>query len=248
MVALLVILTVLVFLTADYFIQRRHAESAAVPAVAAAPIVDVHTRPALAAPRSPAGVFFAPGHTWTHLRPSGTALVGLTDFARSLLGQVDEVEPRAIADEVHKGDVLLRLRHGRHSATFHAPFDGSIERVNLGFLGPDAARPDEPYTSSWIYEIRPRDTSDIPRSMFLGEAARSWLKQEVERLKVFLATLAPEVRAVGATMQDGGLPSPVFLDALSDQDWTKLQDRFFGRSTMSAGIALAEHTPSQHHS
>ena len=239
MVALIALLIVLVFLSADYFVQRRRAQLPAVEGEGS-PIVDVRSQLALAAPRTPAGVFFAPGHTWAYLLPSGNVRVGITDFARSLLGQVDEVEPRMRTVEVHRGDPLLRMSRGTHTATFRSPIEGTIERVNLGFLGPDATRPDEPYTSSWIYEIRPANASEIPETMFLGEAARSWFKQELERLKVFLGTTIPETRAVGVTMPDGGLPSWDVVDSLSESDWQRLQERFFG--AMQAPGVPAKHS------
>ena len=237
MVALIALLVVLVFLTADYILQRRRGVRAEEVEVEASPVFDVRSQLALSSPRAPDGVFFAPGHTWAYLLPSGNIRVGLTDFARSVMGSVDEVEPRTRSVEVARGEPLLKMRRGEHTATFLSPIDGMIERVNLGFLGPDAARPNEPYTSSWIFEMRPENTSDIPRTMFLGDAARSWLKQEVDRLRVFLATTLPEDHLVGATLQDGGLPNWDVVESLSDAEWQRFQDRFFGKmhaTTVSA--------------
>jgi glycine cleavage system H lipoate-binding protein len=238
MVALIALSIVLIFLSVDYFVQWKRASHADEAETEIAPVVDVRWHLALSPPRSPAGVYFAPGHTWAYLLPSGNIRVGLTDFARSIMGSVDEVEPRTRTTELRRGDPLLRMRRGKHTATFHSPIDGTIERVNLGFLGPDAARPNEPYTSSWIFEMRPQNTSDIPKTMFLGEAARSWLKQEVERLRVFLATTLPEPHGVGVTMQDGGLPDWGAVDSFTDTDWQRFQDRFFGK--MHAPTASAQ--------
>ncbi len=238
MVALIALLVVLLFLTADYILQRRRVARTEEAEAEVSSVVDVRSQLALSSPRAPDGVFFSPGHTWAYLLPSGNVRLGLTDFARSVMGSVDEVEPRTRSVEIARGEPLLRMRRGKHTATFHAPIDGTIERVNLGFLGLDAARPNEPYTSSWIFEMRPRNTSDIPRTMFLGDAARSWLKQEVERLRVFLATTIPEDRLIGATMQDGGPPNWDAVDSFSEADWQRFQDRFFGR--MQATTASAD--------
>ena len=240
MVALIALSIVLVFLSVDYFVQWKRASGAGEAGEEIAPVVDVRWNLALSPLRSPDGVYFAPGHTWAYLLPSGNVRVGLTDFARSVMGSVDEIEPRTRNAELRRGDALLRMRRGKHTATFQSPIDGTIERVNLGFLGPEAARPNEPYTSSWIFEMRPENTSDIPKTMFLGEAARSWLKQEVERLRVFLATTAPDTHGVGVTMQDGGMPNWEAVDSFSDTDWDRFHDRFFGK--MHAPTAPAKHT------
>jgi hypothetical protein len=64
--------------------------------------------------------------------------------------------------------------------------------------------------------------------MQLGTEAKQWLSREVRRLKVFLATIAPEHPVLGQTMQDGGLPSNGLIDHLGDVEWSKLHERFFG--------------------
>jgi glycine cleavage system H protein len=227
MVALLVLLTILVFLTIDYFIQRRRIEGVAARATASE---DQPLASTISALRAPLGVFFSPDHTWLFLEPSGSARLGVTDFARSILGKVDAIRTRYEGEEVKQGDEILRMRHGTRWITFRSPVAGTVEKVNPEMLDNGSAPDAGPYTASWIYRLRPSDTSQIPRNMLVGPPAKKWLAHEIERLKFFLATLAPEHRVLGVTLQDGGIPVFGLADTLGDGDWEKLLEHFFRKS------------------
>lgn len=234
MVVLLVILTCAAFLVADYFWVRRRTRM-----VAARGEGDLASG-GLAAPpppkgwrgngfRVPGGVFFAPGHTWVFLEETGTARLGVSDFAQAVVGDVERIESRAIGEEVRRGDVILKLVHGGRTASFRAPLDGVIDAVNADVLESGRFGENEPMTTSWVYKVRPRETSELPSSLLLGEPARQWLKRESERLKVFLSTISPDHPVLGTTLLDGGgVPAWGLIDSLSDVEWKKLQDKFFG--------------------
>lgn len=225
MVALLVVLTILVFLTVDYFLQKRHAA-----VVAHGPTVADHPAPVglfgRGGYRVPQGVFFAPGHTWLHLEESGTARLGVDDFAQSIVGDIDEMITREPGETVRKGDTILQVRHGDRAVAFRSPVDGVIRDVNTDVLGRHEILSMEPHAASWIYRIKPDDTSSLLDGMMLGTAAKEWLRREASRLKVFLSTISPEHPVLGTTMQDGGLPGYGLIDFVDDKEWTMLREKF----------------------
>lgn len=218
MVALMVLLTVLVFLTVDYLVQRRSGAEATATQPAR---ITITQEPDY---RTPAGVYFDRGHTWAFLEASGDARIGASDLARVVMGRTDGIDAARVGTHVHEGDVLIELHNGERSLALHSPVDGVVEAVNTGL---PAVADDESYARDWICKVRPDDISAIPRRMLLGEQAREWLQREVRRLKVFLATIAPEHPVLAQTMQDGGLPYPGLVDYLTDEDWHKVRESFF---------------------
>jgi glycine cleavage system H protein len=226
MVALLILLTILMFLTVDYLVQRRQLMSAA--AVRSAGPADAGR---VVAPqiryRTPQGVFFSPGHTWFYLEESGAARIGVNDLAQAIVGRLDRVQTRAVGDTVRRGDVLLKLRHGERSITVRSPIDGTIESVNDAVLERRDLRDVHPLTSSWFYRVKPKCTSDCLKNLLIGDAATDWLSREVQRLKVILSTIAPQNPVLGATLQDGGLPAWGLIDLLDEAEWNQVQERFF---------------------
>jgi glycine cleavage system H protein len=226
MVALLVVLSILTFVTVDYLVQRRRrAPAAAGAAEDATPrATELFGR---AGYRIPHGVFFDPGHTWLYLEETGAARVGVDDFAHAIVGNVDRIDTRPVGREVRKGDVIISMFHGDRKLSFRSPVDGVIEEVHGDILGRKELLSIEPHSASWIYRIRPRDPAAAIQGLMLGKIAKEWLQREVARMKVFLTTLAPLNPAVGVTMQDGGLPAYGLVDFLGDEEWQKVRSRFF---------------------
>lgn len=229
MVALLVLLTFLVFFVVDYLVRKRQLQSVHQGRAATAP-APTPLRPIPLTPpvyRTPAGVYFEPGHTWLHLEEDGVAKLGIDDFARNVIGAIDEFNARAVGDKVVEGDEILRVRHGIRTIRFRAPVSGTIEEINTERMHEGELRSIEPYTDAWLYRIRPEDPSILARAMMIGTEAKDWLSREVNRLKVFLATLAQNQPALGETMQDGGLVVSGLVEYLDDLGWKKLEGMFF---------------------
>ena len=78
MVAILVLLTIILFLTFDYLLQRSHARKA--PAEAAVKIARTPLRVPLEA--IPQGIFFDRTHQWLELISGGTLKIGVSLQAR----------------------------------------------------------------------------------------------------------------------------------------------------------------------
>ncbi len=227
MVAVLVLLSVLVFCAIDLIRLGRLREKKVAEDAATALPGGLTSIP-LVQPlyRTPPGVFFETGHTWLFLEESGTAKLGIDDFARNVIGKLEGIEARSPGDRVAQGDVMLRVHHGDRALAFRAPVDGVVEELNTELLQRGELRGIEPYTASWVYRIRPRDPS-FSRTLLVGAEATQWLRREVERLKVFLATVAPQNPVLGVTLQDGGMPTASLIACLNDLEWNKLREKFF---------------------
>jgi glycine cleavage system H lipoate-binding protein len=220
MVALLVLLTVLVFLSVDYLVQRRRQVAPATEArLGMAPLV-MH----VPSYRTPPGVYFHPGHAWAFLEASGDALVGVDDLARTIMGRIDRIDTVPTGTEVRTGDKLMELFHRDRSVVIESPFDGVVDGSNE-HVG--EAEENAPLTSEWLCRIKPQDTSLLQETMLLGSKAGQWLRREARRLRVFLSTIAPQHPVLAQTMHDGGMPYAGLVEYLEEEDWNKLREAFF---------------------
>ncbi len=235
LVVILVVITVMVFLMAGYFVGRKRRRAMAglkeVDSAQLAQLIHSKTPGSFRerlVERFPLGVFLDPGHTWVFLEESGSTKLGIDAFAQCIIGTIDRIESQPVGENIRKGDVILRLWHGNRTIEFRSPMDGVIDDINTSLLERRDMQEVDHFTDAWLYKIKSSDPSELPKTLLVGQASQNWLMREIERLKVFLATLVPGDPALGQTLLDGGLPIWGLIDHVEDDDWKKLNDVFFG--------------------
>lgn len=230
MVAILVLLTIIGFLTIDFLVQRaamRKAAAVPVPVVAR-PSVSVRAPVDIAA--LPAGVFVGPGHAWMELRPSGNVRLGADRVPLTLLGGVDSVETAPDGAILHRGDVAAVLRKGERSVELRTPVDGVVTGVNTSPEAAPAALAANPFGAGWLVSLAPRNLAASLRRMSVAEEAGTWMRRELARLRDFLVGLGEGGALASATLPDGGLPVEGLAEHLTDPQWRRLTERFFDPS------------------
>lgn len=234
MVALFVILTIILFLTVDYFVQRTEVRKALAGAAVRKPLLTEVLEPKIATvglsypiDRIPKGLFFDPGHTWLQLEPSGALRVGADMLPVTVLGGLEKIDLRAAGTEVRRGDPIVTLRRGERSLTLRAPVDGVIDEVNDEVRAEPSRLRLDPFGEGWLCKVTPKRLAASLRRTHVGEEALAWIKNEIGRVRDFMAPLAQQGALVGATLQDGGLPVEGLAEHLDEGTWTKFIDEFF---------------------
>ncbi len=229
MVVLFVLLTIIVLLTIDYFVQRaeraKHPVSMLAAATARTPLQPVPA--SLPVDRVPQGVFVDPGHVWVQLEPTGAFRMGVDMFPAALLGRPDRIEVSPAGTEVRRGDPIATLRRGKRSVTLRCPVDGTISKVNSEAQADPSRLQGDPFGQGWLYWVTPREIAPALKGMFVAEEATSWARQQLQKLRDLLADLAGGGQLAGATAQDGGVPVEGLSDHLDDDRFQRLVDQFF---------------------
>jgi len=131
----------------------------------------------------PGGAFVSAGHAWVRLESDGSVRVGVDDFARKALGQIDSVSLPTPGTEVSSGDPLFSVGHGVHQARFLAPLGGRVVEVNAD-LTRDARRVEySPYVTGWACRIEPNDLSADLETLRIGAPVVSFYRAELKRLR-----------------------------------------------------------------
>jgi glycine cleavage system H protein len=234
MVVLLVLFTIIVFLTIDYYVQQRAVKERVLATPRpnqsrAWPGLLARRRPpsVSSATDVPGGVFLSPWHVWVQLESSGSLRVGVDRLILNLLGGLDCVYVLPEGSEVHERGPLTMLRSGHRALRIRSPVDGVISEVNeRARRSPDRVTSD-PYESGWLYRISPVHVTQALSGMVVGEEGRSWMRDELARLRDVLVNRWAPDPDVAATMADGGLPMQSQLDGLGDREWEDLVKGFF---------------------
>ena len=103
-------------------------------------------------------------HEWIKI-DGNTALVGITDFAQSELGDIVFIEVETIGEDLNKNEVFGTVEAVKTVSELYSPISGQIIELNLELeQNPDLVN-DDPYGSGWIIKIRPTNQDDKNKLM-----------------------------------------------------------------------------------
>ena len=222
MVAVLVALTVLALLAADYFLLRRGeqapgAEDAALPGPRSL---------SAAFTELPAGVFLQPTFTWSRIRPDGDLLLGVHPLLFGLVGPPYGIELLPNGDHVGKGAPLARITKGKRALTIRSPVQGRITEVNHAITHEAEWSALQRGDGSWLYRIAPERVASEVGGWMIADRAAEWTTRQYHRLREHLLALAGGEAA--QTMMDGGEIPVGVLASLDDRGWVALERLFLG--------------------
>ncbi len=103
---------------------------------------------------------YSKDHEWVKVE-GNVAIIGVTDFAQSQLGDVVFVELPDELSTVKVGDGFSVIESVKAVSDIYAPVSGKIVRVNQALTdGPDLIN-QEPYGEGWIVAIEISDSSEL---------------------------------------------------------------------------------------
>jgi glycine cleavage system H protein len=162
-----------------------------------------------------------PGHAWARETGEGDVLVGIDDFAQSILGSVDRVELPRLLRRVKQGTVAWRIGHGTRVIPIVSPVSGRVIEKNEMVLRDPSLVNAAPYGDGWLIRVRPRKLSDQLHNLLTGRPAQQWLDAARARLGRFFS-------GTPALMyQDGGVLVRDLAERCSDDEWSRLVNEFF---------------------
>ncbi len=224
MVVLLVVLTIIVFLTIEavyhYAAKRKHAS---VPATVPSGAQDVLLEELF----EPEGLYYNPSHVWAFLEMNGKVKLGLDHFFHQIVGKIDKIIVPDPGKRIERNSETIIIQSGDRTVQARIPVGGRIEAVNKDVLANPELLLSDAYKNGWILQMEPIRFTETIAEMKFGKDARTWLANEITKLKDLLsAHLSAEEPAL-RTMYDGGVPVQGLKSFLSDEEWSKVKREFF---------------------
>jgi len=107
----------------------------------------------------PASLKYTKDHEWARI--DGTeAVVGVTEYAQSQLGDVVYIELPKVGDVVGRGDVIGTIEAVKTVADMYSPLSGEIIDVNLALKDAAELVNKDPYGEGWIAKIKLTDPAE----------------------------------------------------------------------------------------
>jgi glycine cleavage system H protein len=176
----------------------------------------------------PQGLFFSNNHTWTYLKKSGLASIGIDDFLLKTLGEFKVINLYQSGDKIKKGDIISEIHQNGKLLKIKSPISGEIQEMNDEIIESHELINQNPYESGWFYEIKPLNWVEETNSYYLGDKAKSWIKKEIDRLKDFISISIGKhsTEPSMVTLQEGGELRANPLAELHKETWNDFQEEF----------------------
>ena len=99
-------------------------------------------------------------HEWIKI-DGNTALVGITDFAQSELGDIVFIEVETIGEYLNKNEVFGTVEAVKTVSDLFLPVSGEIVEFNEALEDAPEQVNEDPYGTGWMVKVRCEDLSEI---------------------------------------------------------------------------------------
>lgn len=93
-------------------------------------------------------------HEWALREEDDVVMVGITDHAQQLLGDMVFVELPEVGDNVSMGDEVGVVESVKAASDFYAPVSGEVIEVNTELANAPSLVNSDPYGDGWLIKIR----------------------------------------------------------------------------------------------
>lgn len=117
---------------------------------------------------TPDDLYYTEDHEWLRVE-NGTAIVGITDFAQSELGDIVFVELEPEGTELGQDDVFGTVEAVKTVSELFMPVSGTITALNDELETAPEVVNDDPYGDGWMIEIEIEDAGEVDALMDADE-------------------------------------------------------------------------------
>ena len=108
----------------------------------------------------PSDLKYTKSHEWVRIKDDGNAIVGITQHAQELLGDMVFVETPAVGRKLKQGEECAVVESVKAAADVYAPIAGEVTAVNPELESAPEKINQDAYTA-WLFTLKPDNTADL---------------------------------------------------------------------------------------
>ena len=108
----------------------------------------------------PADLKYAKSHEWLKVAADDTALVGISDYAQSSLGDITFVQLPKVGAVLKAGESFGVVESVKAASDVYAPAAGTVLEVNKALDANPEKVNQAPYTDAWMLKLKLADPAD----------------------------------------------------------------------------------------
>ncbi|MDE0331827.1 MAG: glycine cleavage system protein GcvH [Nitrospinae bacterium] len=124
----------------------------------------------------PSGLKYSREHEWVRVE-GNIAVIGITDFAQSELGDVVYVELPEVGTEVEANNTFGVVESVKAVSDLFAPVSGVVVEANTTLEDEPELVNSEPYEDGWMIRVEMKDESEL-NDLLEADSYRAYTEEE----------------------------------------------------------------------
>ena len=109
----------------------------------------------------PSELRYTESHEWIDVEDDGSARIGITDHAQSMLGDMVFVELPEVDAATEAGEDCAVAESVKAASDIYAPLTGYVVAVNEELESSPELVNTDPYGDGWLFQIKAEDESEV---------------------------------------------------------------------------------------
>jgi glycine cleavage system H protein len=130
----------------------------------------------------PDDLWYDKNHFWAKIEGDGLVM-GTTDFAQKLAGEIGYVEIPEVGQKVQQGKPFGSIESGKWVGRIYAVFSGKITEVNEALEDDPGLINSSPYDQGWICKIAPENLEGEKQNLMQAADLKPFIEAEIARIK-----------------------------------------------------------------
>jgi len=130
----------------------------------------------------PDELYYDRNHYWAKVE-GGLVVMGTTDLARKLAGEITFVDVPAKGDVLKQGKPFGSIESGKWVGRIYAVVSGAVAKGNQDLEDEPELINTDCYGKGWIVRIKPDDPEAELKNLLTGAAYQQWVAAEIARLE-----------------------------------------------------------------
>jgi glycine cleavage system H protein len=130
----------------------------------------------------PDDLWYDKNHFWARIE-DGTVVMGTTDFAQKLAGEIGYVELPESGQKVTQGKPFGSIESGKWVGRIYAVLSGQVAEVNEALEDEPELINTSPYDQGWICKLSPENLDAERANLMAAADLKAFIEAEVSRVK-----------------------------------------------------------------
>ena len=104
---------------------------------------------------------FAKSHEWVRDEEDGTVVIGITDHAQELLGDLVFVELPEVGDTVNAGSECAVVESVKAASDVYSPVSGEVIAVNEALVDAPETVNEDAFGNGWMFQVKLSDQAAL---------------------------------------------------------------------------------------